>query len=189
MTIMRKHGFTLVELLAVMAVMAVVMGFTVVLLVQLFDHQQRHDEYTEQTRSLNRLVVDFRSDVRTYGKPQIPADGTALLRWTTDTKTIDYTAQPGEFPDQLNLVRTVRIDGQDKRSEIYRLPDKTTVHFADGTGNDAGLLALSLWTTPQGTPTPNLDELNPFDRTIPKNLEQKVNPKYAANWRTILARY
>jgi len=68
------------------------------------------------------------------------------------------------------------------------------VRFAEGTGNDAGLIALSLWTAPQGTTVlnhtvPNLTELNPFDRTVPQTLEQQIDPKYAGNWRTIIVRY
>jgi len=186
---MKRHGFTLVELVTTMAVVAVIMGITAILLVQLFDYQQNHNEYSERMRSVDRFVVAFRNDIHSYGKPEILSDGDTLLRWTTETETIEYTSQPGEFPDQLNVVRTVRKEGQQNRYETYRLPDRTALCFADGTGNDAGLVALSLWTAPQGTEMPNLSELNPFDRTLPEFLEQQIDPKYAGNWRTIIARY
>ena len=191
---MKRHGFTLVELTTVMATTAIVMGITVVLLVQLFDFQQNNNEYAERTRTVDRLAADFREDVRTYGKPEIPSDGNTLIRWTTEAVTIDYTTQAGEFPGQLNVIRTMYKDGQKDRYETYRLPDRTALCFADGKNDDAGLVALSLWTVPQGTTMPNLDEpnlgeLNPFDRTLPKSLEQRMSPKYAGHWHTIIARY
>ena len=198
-TNMKRHGFTLIELVAVMATVSVVMGITAVLLVQLFDYQRNLAEYSERMHAINRLVAEFRNDVRTYGKPEILTDGDTLLRWTTETKTIEYMAQPGEFPDQWSVVRTVQNEGTNNRSETYHLPDRTTVRFAEGTGNDAGLIALSLWTAPQGTAVlnhavpnltePNLSELNPFDRTLSQTLEQQIDPKYAGNLRTIIVRY
>ena len=171
-----------------MAVMAIVMGVTVVLLVQLFDFQQNSGEYADRSRAVDHLTVVFRNDVRTYGKPEIPTDGTALLRWTTEMETVEYTAEPGEFPEQLRVVRKMQKEGE-TRFETYHLPDRTTFRFVEGKDDDAGLIALSLWIAPLGTEIPNLDELNPFDRTMPKTLEGQVNPKYAGNWRTIIARY
>ena len=185
---MKRPGYTLIELITVMAVMAVVLGVSVVMLVQMFDFQLNTGEYATKMRSANRFTANFLVDVRTYGKPEVPADGDVLLRWKTETETIEYTAQPGEFPDQLNVVRTVQKEGEN-RLETYHLPDRSALRFIDGKDDDAGLIALSLWTAPQGTKMPNLDELNPFDRTIPKVLEEQVNPKYAGNWRTIIARY
>jgi len=185
---MRRPGYTLIELITVMAVMAVVMGVSVVMLVQLFDFQQNTGEYADCTRAVDRLVIDFREDVRTYGKPEVLTDGDTWLRWTTETTTIEYTAQPGKFPDQRHVVRTVQKEGKNYY-ETYRLPDRSALHFADGKDDDAGLVALSLWIAPQGTEPPNIEELNPFDRTMPKVLEERMNPKYAGHWRTIIVRY
>ena len=186
---MKKHGFTLIELIAVIALMAVVLGITAMMFAQLFDFQQNNSEHSTATQAVNRLVADFRNDVRTYGKPEILSEGETLLRWTTETVVIEYTVQPGEFPDQRNIHRTVRQDDQPVRFETYRLPDRSALRFVDGKDDDAGLIALSLWTAPQGTEMPNFDELNPFDRTIPKSLEERFDPKYAGNWRTIVVRY
>jgi len=185
----KKHGFTLVELIAVMATTAIVMGITVVLLIQLFDFQQNNSEYAAQTHAVNRLVAAFRDDVHAYGKPKILSEGNTLLRLTIGNEIVDYTVQPGEFPGQLDIIRTVQTDGQIERRETYRLPDRSALRFVDGKDADAGLVALSLWTAPQGTEVPNLNELNPFDRTLPKSLEQRADPKYAGHWRTIIARY
>jgi len=185
---MKKRGFTLIELIGVIALLAVVLGTTVVLLAQLFDYQQKQDEYALGIRATNRLVADFRNDVRAYGKPEILSEGDVLLRWTTETETIEYASEPGEFPGQLNVRRAVRQEERN-RYEIYRLPERTAIRFVDGRNDDAGLVALSLWTVPQGTEMPNLAELNPFDRTLPESLEQRINPKTAANWRTIIVRH
>ena len=186
---MKRRGFTLVELIAVMAVMVLVMGISVLLLVQVFDFQRNHYEYSDGVRTVDRFIADFRNDVRTYGKPEILADGEVLLRWKTESVTVDYIREPGSFPEQQNIARTVHNGGQQTLYERYSLPDRMALHITEGSGNDAGLIALSLWTAPQGTEVPELAELNPFDRTMLKSLEQRIDPKYASNWRTIIARY
>jgi len=186
---MKSPGFTLIELITVIAVMAVVLGISVLMFGQLFDFQRNHNAYSEGVRVSHRLITDFRSDVRAYGKPEILSEEGALLRWSTESETIEYTLQSGEFPEQQNVHRTVHKDGQQIHRETYRLPDDSALYFAEGGGNDAGLIALSLWITPPGTKTPKPDELNPFDRTMPQALKQQVDPKYAGNWRTIVVRY
>jgi hypothetical protein len=182
---MRKSGFTLTELIAVMAAMFAIMGISVMMLFQLFDFQQTNGEYSDGIRTLDRLVVNFRSDVHTYGKPEIPAEGNVLLRWKTEEVVLDYVLEPGQFPDQQIVLRTLLKEGK-KALETYRLPDRVKVWCVDGTETDAGLVALSLWTTPPGMTPPLPETLNPFDRTMPKS---QVDPKYAGNWRTITARY
>jgi type II secretory pathway pseudopilin PulG len=182
---MRKSGFTLVELIAVMATLFAVMGVSVVLLVKAFDFQQTNTEYADGVRVADRLIAEFRNDVHVYGKPEIPNDGKTLIRWMSDTVTLEYAMEPGIFPDQQSVVRSLQKDGQTFR-ETYHLPEKTTVWCVMGKDGNDGLVALSLWTTPQGTELPPLDTLNPFDRTMP---ESKIDPKYAGNWRTIIARY
>jgi prepilin-type N-terminal cleavage/methylation domain-containing protein len=186
---MRKHGFTLVEMIVVMAAMAVVLGTTTVLLVQLFDFQRNNDEYSYRSRSVDRLVAAFRDDVHANGQPEILTEGKTLLRWKTESETVEYAVEPGDFPDQQAVVRTVQKDGQQNRSETYLLPDRTTVWCVDGKDANVGLVALSLWTTPQRIEMPKMDELNPFDRSLPKNVDDRIDPKYAGNWRTIIARY
>jgi type II secretory pathway pseudopilin PulG len=182
---MRKSGFTLVELVAVMTVLFAVMGVSVVLLIQVFDFQRTNSQYSDEVRDLDRLAADFRSDVHAYGKPEIPADGNTLLRWNTESATLDYITATGAFPDQKTIVRTLQKGGE-KFCETYRFHDRTAVWCTGGKDNDAGLIALSLWTVAPGTEMPLPDFLNPFDRSMS---ESKAEPKYAGNWRTIVARY
>jgi type II secretory pathway pseudopilin PulG len=188
---MRRHGFTLTELVAVMAVLFAVMGVSVVMLVQVFDFQQTNDQHAEGMRAVDRLVVDFRKDVRTYGKPEIPTDSPTLFQWKTETATVEYVIAPGTFPDQQIVVRTVKMLQDDEQlfRETYRLPDRTTVWGVSGTESESGLVALNLWTAPLGTKAPLPETLNSFDRTIPMMPTLQVDPKYAGNWRTIVARY
>ena len=185
----KRPGFTLIELITVIAVMAVVLGVSVLMFGQLFDFQRNHNEYSEGVRVTHRLIADFRHDVRSYGKPEIVSEEGTLLRWTTESEMVEYTLQPGAFPEQQNVHRTVRKDGAQIFHETYRLPDDSTLSFAEGAGDDAGLVVLSLWITPPGTKMPKPEELNPFDRTMPQALQQQVDPKYAGNWRTIIVRY
>ena len=189
---MKRDGFTLPELLAVMAALSVVMGISVILLLQAFEFQRANEQYSDGIRAVDRFIADFRNDVHTYGKPEILTDGTALLRWNTGTETIAYLIEPGTFPDQQTIIRTIRKEGEQTDpsfGETYRLPERTMLWFVEGKETNAGLIALSLWGTPTGTEPPNPNDLNPFDRTLPKSHEQQVNPKYASNWRTIIARY
>lgn len=185
---MKRPGYTLIEVITVMAVMSAVVGVSGVLLVQLFDFQLNNSEYADKMRAVARFTAVFRDDVHAYGKPEILTDDNTLLRWKTEAETIEYTVQPSEFSDQLTIVRSAQ-KGETCRRETYRFPDRTSLRFADGTEGDTGLIALSLWITPLGIEMPNLNELNPFDRSIPKILEQRIDPKYAGNWRTIVARY
>jgi len=183
---MQKAGFTLTELLAVMTALFAVMGISVVLLVQTLDFQHGNSVFSDRICAADRLVADFRNDIHAYGQPEIPADG-ALLRWKTETITLDYVIEPGKLPDQSIVVRTLQKDGQ-KFCETYRLPDKTTVWCVDGKETDTGLVALSLWTMlAPGMEMPPLETLNPFDRTFQE--KSQVNLRYAGNWRTIIARY
>ena len=182
---MRRLGFTLLELIVVMAVMFAVMSVSVVMLVQAFDFQRANDQHAEGMRTVDRLVVDFRKDVHTYGKPEISTDSQTLFQWETELATVEYVVEQGTFPDQVILVRTLQ-EGEKGVRETYRLPDRTTVWGAMGTESESGLVALSLWTSPQGTDPPSPETLNPFDRTTPT---LQIDPKYAGNWRTIIARY
>jgi len=177
---MKRQAFTLIELIAVVALMAIIMGTAVVLIAQLFDYQRNNAEYADSIRAVNRLVADFRSDVRTHGKPEILTDDDTLLRWTTNVLTVEYRTEPGEFPDQQKIIRTVRQEGESNRYETYRLPERSALRFVEGMESDAGLVAMSLWVgTPVGD-VPNIDELNPFDRTT---------KSCAHHWRTIVVRY
>ena len=180
-----KKGFTLIELLAVMVAMFTVMGISVALLIQTFDFRRNYDEYSDGVRAVDRFVADFRNDVHVCGKPEIPG-GDTLLRWNSATETVDYVTESDLFPDRQTIVRTVRKDGKKIRGEVYRLPRRMTLWFTDGKNADAGLVALSLWTTPPGTEPPQPDETNPFDRTLST---QRTVSRYAGNWRTIIARY
>ena len=182
---MRKSGFTLVELLAVMAAMFAIMGVSVVMLIQVFNLQYKNSKYSDEVRTLNRLVVDFRNDVHAYGKPEIPNEGNVLLRWKTESVSLEYVMEPGMFPDQKVIVRTLHEEGK-KFSESYRFPDQTIIWCTSGEESDAGLVALSLWTISLGTEMPPPETLNPFDRTLS---ETKIEPRYAGNWRTIVARH
>ncbi|MDR0328134.1 MAG: type II secretion system GspH family protein [Planctomycetaceae bacterium] len=186
----KQSGFTLVELIVVLTALFAVMGVSVVLLVQTINFQRTNSAYLDGVRVLDRLVVDFRNDVHAYGKPVIPNDGNTLLQWKSDTVSLDYIVKEGRFADEQQIVRTLKKDGE-TILETYRLPEKTTVWCVNGADSDAGLVALSLWTIPLGTKMPPQAELNPFDRTLstPETLESNMVPRYAGNWRTIIARY
>jgi len=179
---MKKPGFTLIELLAIMVAMFTIMGVSVALLVQAFGFQRTTSQYSDGIRAVDRFVADFRNDVHVYGKPEIPADGDTLLRWNTGTETVDYVTQPGLFPDRQTIVRIMHKDAL-RSVETYRLPNRMTLWFENGKDANAGLVALSLWTTPQSGETPRPSDLNPFTRTLPGD------SKNTGNWRTIIARY
>jgi type II secretory pathway pseudopilin PulG len=184
---MKRKAFTLVELVAVLGCLSVTLGVAVVLLYQMFDLQIKSKEISEWTRSTNRFVEMFRSDVRRFGKPEIPVNAEqTLLRWQTDSTTVTYELRHGEFPGQQSIHRVEQIENR-RQLENYRLSDDSQIRFILGTEKHEGLVALSLWMRTSKMSVPQVDAMNPFDRTftIPAD---STDVSFEGIWRTLLAR-
>ena len=185
----RRYGFTLVELLVVMAILSVVMGVSVTLMFMMFDFQQRYTEQSGQIQSTNRFIEQFRADARLHYAPLIASDDETILQWNAGNNKITYAPVPGEFPEKRDVVRRVWQGDKLTGTEIYHLPDDATLRFVLGQDANAGLLALSLWEQPpHGNAIPP-EKLDPLTRTVVDLSPESPDPNFAGNWRTIIVRF
>ena len=188
--IKRHMAFTLVELLVVLAILSTVMGISVTLMFSMFDFQQRYAEQSEQLRSTNRFVEQFRSDARLHYTALIEPDGETILQWDDDEgqSKITYSLVPGKFPEKRDIIRRATQGDKLIGTEVYHLPDYAVVQFVTGQDANAGLLALSLWEQPPGSNIYMSDELDPFTRTLHNSNPDSPNPGDAMYWRTVIVR-
>ena len=184
----RPSAFTLIELITVLAIFSVVVGTSIALLFQMFEFHDRFEERTVQDLRTDRLVRQFRGDVHDFGLPEAAqSDANILATWTTNEKTVVYTLTDGEFPEKKIVIRSETGQNTQNRTERFDLPDHATIWCTRGAGPHDRLVAMSIWTAMPGVVLENPAELNPFTRTLPEQLAGKVDPKYAGNWRTIIA--
>ena len=181
-----RHGFTLIELIAVLAGLIVVMGISMGLLFAMFDFQQRYGEQSTQLRSANMFFTQFRNDARiASGKPVLSPDSSFLIEWPTGTGKIRYRVISGEFPEKRHVVREVWDAEKITGTETYQLPDYAVLWPVEGKNDHTGLIALNLWEHRSRTAPPDIARLDPFTRTLSGSQE---NPNDAAYWRTIIVR-
>ena len=186
---MKHLAFTLVELLVVMAILTVVMGTSVTLMFTMFDFQQRYAEQSEQLRSTNRFVEQFRQDARLRYTPQLAPNDETILQWDGETSKITYSLVPGEFPEKRDIVRHVRQGDELIATETYHLPDFAELRFVMGQDANAGLLALSILEQPPlGNVIPP-EKLDPFSRTLLDPQPDSLDPNAAVHWRSVIVRF
>ena len=186
----RRMAFTLVELLVVMAILSTLMGISVTLMFSMFDFQQRYAEQSEQLRSTNRFVEQFRVDARLNHFASIEPDGITIQQFTYGNmpSKITYSLVPGKFPEKRDIVRRVTQGDKLTGTETYHLPDYAAVQFVMGQDANADLLALSLWEQPHGANVFTAEELDPFTRTLLNPQPDSPNPGDAIHWRNVIVR-
>lgn len=191
----------LVELLAVIACLTVILGVSMMLLFQTFEYQIRHNERTDQNRIANRLIEQFRIDVRGISsEPQIAPEENVFIQWNLpQDQIIRYELHEGKFPENCVVVRSLYVlkDGEREilATERYQLPDHTQLRFVKGENEFQGLTALCFWIGVAEAASLDVSQLDPFTRTIapaspdvPVSRLPSIDPKYAANWRTVIVR-
>lgn len=184
----RVFAFTLIELLVVLAVLSTVMGVSVTLIFMMFDFQQRQAEQSDQTDGTNRFVEQFRDDARLRLTPVIAPNDDTPLQWGDDSHGVTYELVPGEFPEKRSVIRTVRRDGQVVATEIYHLPDDSSLRFVPGEGDHAGQIVMSLWEQRPHATVIDPEELDPFTRTLTGPQAAGFDPNFDGYWRTIIVR-
>lgn len=188
-----RRAFTLVELVAVLGCLTIITGVAIVLLFQMFDMQSQCEERSDWTRSTNRFTDVFRRDVHELGKPELQSDpdekNEILLRWQSKNSVVEYELHKGEYAGQQIVRRIEKTDKEIRRTEDYRLPDRSDIRFFEGKDKHSGLVALSLWKHAPGMDIPKTGEMNPFERTLAKSFASQDETGYAGIWRTVLARY
>ena len=181
-----KRAFTLVELITVMWCFSLIAGVAMVLFFQAFDFQLRYSEQSALARSTDRFVEQFRCDARAFGPGVCHPEENLLLRWSDGERQIEYELVPGAFPEKRNVIRYEKQGETVLSRETFALPDDSSLQFVEGEGDFAGFLAMSLWTNIPGTGEVPLSELDPFRRTVPESVNNRLDPCFAGNWRTVL---
>lgn len=180
----RVRAFTLAELMAVLALMAVFVPVALGTLVAALELHTRHEERTRTGQSVDRLFTQFREDVHRYGNPRIEQDETTLASWELPDGNLRYVFVEGKFTGQQILVRQQDVNEGNPILERYTLPERSLLWCYSGKDAHENRLALSLWREIEHTPKPKREDLNPFTRDISEKLSKQVAPAYAENWRT-----
>ena len=191
----RRRGWTLVETVFVFSAETVVIGLCVGILLLVFQTHTKEGRGDPARWAAPRLAEQFRADVR--AAEDVNLDGAVLTLTFPDDKEITYTIVLEDSPEattrrKCELKREERNENEKPSREIYALPEDSEAWFEQGTGRYDGLMALHIWTKPvdhAGTEVaamPAKENLNGFTREITGT--SAVDPKFAANWRTIVAR-
>jgi prepilin-type N-terminal cleavage/methylation domain-containing protein len=118
MTRRRQRGMTLVEMLVVLSLMAVLLGFTGVCMHGMFRAQARLDDNTQRRASLERLGLQLRTDAHAAlrARLQDDQDTTVLVLTTADSREIEYRAEAADVD------RTVRQADAVLHRDTFRMP-------------------------------------------------------------------
>lgn len=215
---MRKKqwkGFTLLELICVLTALSIIMTVFSVLINLTFSLSTRRQEQVTDRQSQVHLLDYFRKDVKTYGLPEftassekilgtpardlpkinasaalpnpLPPEDLVLARWKTREGTLFYYIAESEF-SMITVDRLLVRSEKERIRESFRLSDLTRIDFYKGSGNDAGLFAMSLWRAPLPMFTLKAEDLNPFTGAVSESLAKRVDPKLAANWKIAVVR-
>jgi len=118
-----RRGYSLIEMLVVIAVSSVVIALAVALLQSLFTADRATRDHVAGQQSLRRLADDFRDDAHAAVKlaaVQAAADAKATPAWELEmdaSRKVRYAASTGR------VVREETAAGKMLRREVYRLPD------------------------------------------------------------------
>jgi prepilin-type N-terminal cleavage/methylation domain-containing protein len=119
---MKRRAFTLIEMVAVIAIGSTVMGVGVVMLIAMSKSEGSSRRHLELCNNLSRLDGQFRADAHAAATAHASAEGDALeLALPEPKKTlVRYRCQPTEISRE-------EIEGDKTlRRESYPLPDEVT---------------------------------------------------------------
>jgi len=123
---MPRHGYALVELLAVIAIGAVLMGAAIEVLYLLSRAERGGRSRAGQAMIVARLADQFRSDVHAARPPAaLASEEKNPWQFTlSNDRVAVYRALPGE------IQRIEQVRGRPVRQESYALPEGSTVEIA-----------------------------------------------------------
>jgi prepilin-type N-terminal cleavage/methylation domain-containing protein len=120
----RRRGFTLVEMVVVIATSGVLLGVAVSLLCALQRGEAADRQQNRRSTAVGRLAEQFRADVHAAIGDRPATDQDAGAEWRfdlSDQRSVVYRAIPGR------VVRTEMRAEKLERRESYVLPPETTV--------------------------------------------------------------
>jgi prepilin-type N-terminal cleavage/methylation domain-containing protein len=136
---MPRRGYTLMEMLIVIAMSTVLMGVAVSVLNLLMRAERAGREHVSRTATVARLADQFRNDVRAAQR-LVAADGAPKNQWQfalAPDRVATYRASPGE------MERREEVAGKLVRQESYALPGGCSARIiapTDSVSTIAGLV-------------------------------------------------
>jgi hypothetical protein len=123
---MKRRAYTLIEMLAVIAVTSAMMGVGVVMLIALLKSDGSSRRHLEFCKNLNRLDEQFRADVHAAASFSMNEEGTSMELSMSDKSLsyICYVLRPME------ISREELENGKTLRRESYSLPDEVKAGLA-----------------------------------------------------------
>lgn len=115
----QRHGYTLVEMLAVISVTSILMGIATMTLFALMRNERAGRDHVLHTQSLIRLADRFRSDVHATHVDQTSlgdSDGELIRFHPEPSRTVAYRQL------QRQITRTEQSDGDSKHIEVFVVP-------------------------------------------------------------------
>ncbi len=141
-SVRERRGFTLIKLLAVIAIITVVFGLAGVVFHRLFMSEQTAVQAALIERTISQLSVQFRRDAHaaSVATRRTSEDGATtfldLQRSTNERIVVAYSARDGR------ATREEIMDGKTSNRETYRLPDCQIQLTAPDEGADPPTVTL-----------------------------------------------
>lgn len=110
-----KMGFTLVEMLAVIAVSSVILVIATSAVHRAMRLEHRWADQADTNRVLARLARDLRADVHRCHSASLSDDSLVLTAHGGEVITYEIT--------ETEIIRDVQAPSKERRREFYRLPD------------------------------------------------------------------
>lgn len=123
---MRRRGYALLELMAVMTLLATIFGLCVTTIHGLLRLDRAGRARVQEATALSRLGRQFRQDVRAASAGRSPGKdklGAAVELTVPPDRIVTYRWTAGR------LLRDERAPGRPEAHEAYRLPDRIAPRF------------------------------------------------------------
>lgn len=169
-----RTGWTLVEMLVTISVMATMTGIVVKTLTAMLLSERSGIEHVSRLATLSRLARQFRTDVHAAAKLEISSDlpdKPLLLLTIGDNHNIQYESQP------LGLLRTERRANQPLSRELWRLKP-AQFQCVESTGSPRFLTLVVGTLEPNArnkSVVPTMKELR-IDAAVGRDREQPTSP-------------
>ena len=122
----KVRGFTLVEMLAVVAVSSVLLVIATGVVHRAMRLESRWEEEANVSRTLTRLARDFRGDAHQAQDAEVTQDPLGLKLTLPDSTVITYEVAADE------VIRDYQSPGKSRRREFYSQPAEYQAQFTLG---------------------------------------------------------
>jgi prepilin-type N-terminal cleavage/methylation domain-containing protein len=141
-----RRGWSLLELLVVITVVSILMGFTAALAARMIQYGKGERAAVVAAANLERLGRDLRNDARAANAPAELSE-TSLVLTQAEGRSIEYLVRPAD------ILRTIRRSGKTEGFDTYKLPTGTLARFESGRDGRFPSVALVLRLNPATNPS------------------------------------